>query len=143
MALADALTTGDLEAAKVASAEIHHTQHDFSQEVYESLAPHSGEAHDDDSDIVKIEATDWAWTPDTIQLKKDKLTVLEITGAGLLPHGIWIPDLGINVDTPNGKVTLVEITPKKTGEFFLGCNNPLCGSDSLHGQMDGTVIVTD
>jgi heme/copper-type cytochrome/quinol oxidase subunit 2 len=97
--------------------------------------------------------SDWAWNPDTITLKKGEPVVLEITNVGVMPHGIWIPGLAINVDTPPGEVThvdtppgevtLVTLTPQEEGEFMVGCNDAMCGTSEQHAEMSATVIVTN
>jgi heme/copper-type cytochrome/quinol oxidase subunit 2 len=102
--------------------------------VYDWLVGEPAHGTDGGDGAVHIEVTDWAWIPDTIQLKKGEPIVLEITGTGLFPHGIWVPELGINVDT---------FTPEKVGEFFMGCNNPGCGTIDQHNEMSGKIIVVE
>jgi cytochrome c oxidase subunit 2 len=162
--LADALDQGDLAAAQAAAGGIHHTQHSLSNEVYAWLSEQGGgtsaaehdssEAafeHSDDAlpdeyvnaTVIPVEVSDWAWNPDTITLKKGEPVVLEITNVGVMPHGIWIPALAINVDTPPGEVTQVALTPQEFGEFMLGCNDSMCGTSEQHAAMTGTVMVTE
>jgi heme/copper-type cytochrome/quinol oxidase subunit 2 len=163
--LAEALEAGDLAAAQTAVGGVHHTQHDLSHAVYEWLGEQAGgtavidehesstaaSEHAEDAlpaeyasaPVIELEVSDWAWNPDTITLKKGEPVVLEITNVGVMPHGIWIPGLAINVDTPPGEVTLVTLTPQEEGEFMVGCNDAMCGTSEQHAEMSATVIVTN
>lgn len=91
----------------------------------------------DEMEIINIVASDWAFTPEIITLKKDvpvKL-VIETTGSD---HGIAIPELGVLITLPAGETTEIELTPDKVGEFKMFCN-VYCGSG--HNDMKGTVVV--
>lgn len=91
--------------------------------------------------VIRLEVRDWEWDPAVITLQQGETATLEITSEGGFPHGLWIPDLGVNVATPPGEVTRVEITPEKVGEFFLGCANDMCGNEAQHEGMTGKIIV--
>jgi heme/copper-type cytochrome/quinol oxidase subunit 2 len=161
--LALALESGDLESAKEAAGDVHHSQHDLSNAVYAWLfeevggnpvAMHvedgghgDGHAEQDlpeeyaDAEVIALEVTDWGWDPAVITLNVGEPVVLEITNTGLMPHGIWVPSLAINMATPPGSVTLVPLTPEETGEFMMGCNEPLCGTAEQHAEMFTTIVV--
>jgi hypothetical protein len=163
-ALADALETGDLASAQDVAGDAHHTQHDLSNDVYvwlsdqagvafvsdhessEAVSEHSNDGlHEEyaDATIISLEVSDWGWNPMSITLKKGEPIVLEITNVGVMPHGIWIPGLAINVATPAGEVTLVPLTPEEVGEYMMGCSEVMCGTAEQHSSMTTSLIVTE
>lgn len=92
---------------------------------------------------IKIEVFDWKWNIDTISLIKGEVVILEITNTGQMPHGIWIPELGINEDVRAGKMIQVKLTPHKVGEFTVRCSVPACGTAEQHVGMVTTMVITE
>jgi heme/copper-type cytochrome/quinol oxidase subunit 2 len=152
----------DLEGMKEAAGPVHETQHGLSHDVYQWLAttdptevgigsddPATGGDQTDstidqiyrDAEVIEIEVTDWEWDPVEIELELGVPVILEITNTGALPHGIWIPGLGINEETPPGETVRVPFTPETPGEHFVGCANDLCGTAEQHASMTATFIV--
>ena len=68
---------------------------------------------------------------------------LEITNTGRMPHGIWVPELGINEGVRAGKTIYVELTPREKGEFMIRCSDPTCGTGEQHVGMMATLIITE
>lgn len=94
--------------------------------------------------IIKIEVTDWAWTPDVITIKSGETVTLELTNTGKMPHGIWIPELGINEGVRSGKTILVDIVaPSNPTEFTIKCNDPECGTMARHNDMVAILTVIE
>jgi len=89
--------------------------------------------------VVKIVAQRFHYTPGEVVLKRGQPAVLEITSLDFL-HGFKVPDLGIRVDLPPGKVTRVALKPEKTGNYDFLCDN-FCGSG--HEEMNGRIVVVD
>jgi cytochrome c oxidase subunit 2 len=84
---------------------------------------------------VVINATNWEFSPNVIEVKKGttvKLTLENTDGF----HGIAIPELGIEV---KGGET-VEFVAGEAGEFKFMCS-VLCGTG--HAQMTGELVVTE
>ncbi len=88
---------------------------------------------------VHMDATNFAFTPNMITLKRGENVTLELTGVSG-DHGIGIPDLGINQKFSAGETVSVAIPTDKTGTFNFRCNVP-CGSG--HRDMTGTIVIEE
>lgn len=89
--------------------------------------------------VVSIEATDWAFIPDTITAKKGEDVVLQIeavTGS----HGLAIPELGVQVKIPQGQTVSVSLPTDTVGTFGGMCSVP-CGKG--HKDMQVTVVISE
>lgn len=89
---------------------------------------------------VDIVASNWKFTPGTIEMHVGETTVLHVTSSGGV-HGLQSDDLGIAQTTikPNEFVD-ISVTPKKAGTYVIHCSIP-CGPG--HGDMTLTVVVKD
>ena len=85
----------------------------------------------------KITAKNWAFTPSTIEVNKGDKVRLIVTSADV-PHGITIPDYGINQRLDVGVPATIEFTADKSGSFNAFCS-VFCGSG--HSKMKGQLIV--
>ena len=87
---------------------------------------------------IDVVASNWKFTPGTIEMHVGETTVLHITSSGGV-HGIQSDDLGIQ-QTPilQGKFVDVSVTPKKAGTYKIHCSIP-CGSG--HADMVVTIEV--
>ena len=56
------------------------------------------------------------------------------------PHGISIPEFGVDIKADAGEMTMVKFTADKVGAFKFHCNI-FCGSG--HSGMQGDLIVTE
>ena len=88
---------------------------------------------------VHMDASSWAFTPNSITLKRGEKVTLELTGVSG-DHGIGIPDLGINQKFSAGETVSVAIPTDKTGSFNFRCNVP-CGQG--HRDMTGTIVIEE
>ena len=87
---------------------------------------------------VDVVASNWKFTPATIELHVGETTTLHITSSEGV-HGIQSDDLGIAQTTiVPGKFVDVSVTPKKAGTYVIHCSIQ-CGSG--HGDMMLTVVV--
>ncbi len=94
--------------------------------------------------VIKIETTDWGWIPEVITIETGETITLEITNTGRMPHGIWIPELGINEGVRSGKTVLVDIVaPSNPAEFAIKCNDPECGTMEQHNGMAAMLTITE
>ena len=93
--------------------------------------------------VVKIEVSDWGWNPSTITVKKGESVTLEITNTGRMPHGIWIPKLGINEGISSGKVIQVTINTQTADKFVIRCSDPMCGNAEQHADMNATLLIVE
>jgi cytochrome c oxidase subunit 2 len=89
--------------------------------------------------VIHITAKDFAFSPDSITLKKGEPVVFEIS-SGDRKHGFSLRAFGVRSDVLPGKVSRIRFTPEKTGKFSFSCD-VFCGDG--HEEMTGTVVVTD
>jgi cytochrome c oxidase subunit II len=87
--------------------------------------------------VIKISAKRFDYAPARLTLKKGQRVVLELTSADVV-MGFNLPDFNVRGDMIPGKVTRVEFTPDKTGEFTFLCDI-FCGSG--HEEMHGRIAV--
>jgi plastocyanin len=72
---------------------------------------------------ITVEGTNFAFTPNKINLKSGQKTVITFKNMGQAPHNLVIADLGVTTETiGGGKETMVEFTPTKSGEFEFICS---------------------
>jgi len=89
------------------------------------------------STSVDIAASNWKFTPGTIQLHVGQTTTLHLTSSDGV-HGLQSDELGIPQTTiAAGSVKTITITPKKAGKYVLHCT-VFCGN----GHADMTLTVT-
>jgi cytochrome c oxidase subunit II len=87
---------------------------------------------------IGIVASNWKFTPSTIQLHVGQTTTLRLTSSEGV-HGLQSDELGIPMTTiVPGTVKNVEVTPKKAGKYVLHCA-VMCGAG--HPNMTLTVNV--
>ena len=87
--------------------------------------------------MIKISAKRFDYSPGKLLLKKGQRVVLELTSKDVV-MGFNLPDFNVRGDMIPGKVTRVEFTPDKTGEFTFLCDI-FCGSG--HEEMHGRITV--
>jgi cytochrome c oxidase subunit 2 len=87
--------------------------------------------------VVEISAKRFAFTPDTVTLKKDQPVVLKLTSQDVT-HGFFLRPLGIDATIPAGGSTEVAVTPRTPGRYTVICDH-FCGSG--HGNMKMTLVV--
>jgi cytochrome c oxidase subunit II len=88
---------------------------------------------------IHITAKNFAFTPDTIRLKKGEPVVLVLSSQDR-KHGFSLRGFGIRADVNPGGSARLRFTPNKTGKFTFSCDI-FCGEG--HEEMTGTVIVTE
>ena len=85
----------------------------------------------------KMTAKQFAFEPSTIEVNKgDKVRLIVISTD--VPHGISIPEYGINERLDPGKEVTIEFTADKEGTFTAFCS-VFCGSG--HSSMKGKIVV--
>jgi cytochrome c oxidase subunit II len=87
---------------------------------------------------IDIVASNWKFTPSTIELHVGETTTLRLTSSDGV-HGLQSDDLGIAQTTiaPDKFVTVM-VTPKKAGKYIIHCSI-VCGAG--HADMALTVNV--
>jgi len=85
----------------------------------------------------KITAKQFQFEPSTIEVNKGDTVKLIVTSADV-PHGISIPEYGINERLDPGKPVTIEFKAEKEGTFTAFCS-VFCGSG--HSAMKGKIIV--
>ncbi len=87
---------------------------------------------------IDIIASNWKFTPSTIELHVGETTTLRLTSSEGV-HGLQSDDLGIPQTTiMPGSFTTITVTPKKAGTYLLHCAI-MCGAG--HADMVLTVKV--
>ena len=85
----------------------------------------------------KMTAKQFQFDPATIEVNKGDKVRLIVTSTDV-PHGIAIPEYGINERLDPGKPVTIEFTAEKEGTFTSFCS-VFCGSG--HSGMKGKIIV--
>ena len=85
----------------------------------------------------KMTAKQFSFEPSTIEVNKGDKVRLIVTSTDV-PHGISIPEYGINERLDPGKEVKIEFTADKEGTFTAFCS-VFCGSG--HSKMKGKIIV--
>jgi len=88
--------------------------------------------------VIKVIARKFVFVPAEIRVKKGESVVFQFT-APEVPMGFSLPDFSTRADIVPGKVSVLRLTPDKTGTFTFACD-VFCGSG--HEDMTGTLIVT-
>lgn len=86
---------------------------------------------------INITSERYMFSPMLVRLKKGKTVKLVLTTYDV-QHGLFQPDLKLNLEAYPGKPAETIITPDKTGEFTVACAL-YCGSD--HDKMKMSFIV--
>lgn len=99
------------------------------------------------ADGLVIEATEFKFTPDRLELKLNKETTLTLHNKGGVLHDLTVKDLKVKIgeqvlddlviEADPGKSVQVTFTPLVAGEFTLLCDVP----GHLDLGMEGTVVV--
>ncbi len=89
------------------------------------------------SQVIRMTARRFVYTPSELEVKAGIPVVLEITSMDFM-HGFHIPDLKLRSDLPPGQVTRVRFTPAKPGVLPFLCDN-FCGDG--HEEMNGRIVV--
>ena len=85
----------------------------------------------------KMTAKQFSFEPSTIEVNKGDKVRLIVTSIDV-PHGISIPEYGINERLDPGKPVTIEFTADKQGTFTAFCS-VFCGSG--HSNMKGKIVV--
>lgn len=87
---------------------------------------------------VDIVASNWKFTPSTIELHVGETTTLRVTSSEGV-HGLQSDELGIPMTTLEpGSFKSIQVTPKKAGKYVLHCA-VMCGAG--HADMTLTIDV--
>jgi len=89
--------------------------------------------------VVKITASKFHFTPDHLTLVKGQPVTLQLTSTDTT-HGFMIRALKIDTDIKPGAVTEMTVTPAAAGTFKAICDH-YCGIG--HGGMKMTVVVEE
>lgn len=88
---------------------------------------------------IKIEAYQFGFSPDKIEVKKGDIVRIHATSRDV-PHGLYIKEYGINASLQKGKTRKIEFMADKVGEFDILCSI-YCGRG--HNKMKGKLIVKE
>lgn len=100
--------------------------------------PSSGTSQSAMMEKITVSATDFAFTPSTLTLKKGVEVTIVFTNNGKYPHNLSIAELGVATKTIQpGQEDTLAFTPDKTGTFSFTCTVP----GHADRGMTGTVTV--
>ena len=91
----------------------------------------------EDARVVRIEASNWEFTPSTVSAKVGEKVKLEFVGVDG-NHGVAVADLGIDVNFDEGETATVDLPTDTAGTFPFRCN-VFCGEG--HREMTGTIVI--
>ncbi len=94
-------------------------------------------ANADSPRVVQITAKRFAFSPDTITLKKGETVTLRLHSEDVT-HGFFMRKLKIDEEIPAGGTKDVTITPDAAGSFTTICDH-FCGAN--HGNMVMKIVV--
>ena len=89
--------------------------------------------------VIRVSAKKFAFTPDTIVLKRGVPVILEFTTEDVL-MGFNVPELGLRADIVPGQTSRLRIVPGKVGNYPFICDI-FCGAG--HEEMAGVITVVD
>jgi cytochrome c oxidase subunit 2 len=88
---------------------------------------------------IEVTAKRFEFTPNEVIIKRGESVVLAFHSTDVT-HGLYIDQLHIKTDIPNGKVTEVHVTPTETGDYYGICAH-FCGAG--HGTMIFAIHIVD
>jgi cytochrome c oxidase subunit 2 len=89
--------------------------------------------------VITMTAKKYEFSPSTITVVRGERVRIEATALDKT-HGIEIKELNVKVRLEKGKMTVVEFTPDRAGEFEIKCS-VFCGLG--HGHMKAKLVVTE
>lgn len=96
--------------------------------------------------VIRIEAMQWAFSPDEIVVRKGQKVTLVLTSRDV-SHGFMLSAFGINEVVNPGSEVIITFTPDKTGTFEFRCSvycgEPWPGSGLGHWVMRGYLKVIE
>ena len=96
-------------------------------------------ARSESSQVVRITASKFRFTPDHITIIKGQPVILQLTSTDRI-HGFLIRALKIDTDIKPGAITQLSVTPTAAGTFKAICDH-YCGLG--HSGMKMTVVVQE
>lgn len=86
---------------------------------------------------IAITARKFSFSETQVLARAGESIQLEITSLDFV-HGFALPQLGVRVDTPPGKMTSLALTDLRMGHYTFLCDN-FCGE--AHDRMTGALVV--
>ena len=102
-----------------------------------SSVPSFEDAMMDDARVVRVEVSNWKFTPSIITAEvgeKVKVAFVGVVGN----HGVAIPDLGIDMKFNEGVTATMDLPTDTAGTFPFRCN-VLCREG--HRAMTGAIVI--
>jgi cytochrome c oxidase subunit 2 len=87
----------------------------------------------------RLDAEKWAWTPDTITVKRGTHVVLDVT-SGDASRALELKEYGVKATVPQGEVVRVEFDADRAGTFPFRCSRP-CGDGCA--KLRGKLVVEE
>ncbi|MBK5224166.1 MAG: cupredoxin domain-containing protein [Acidimicrobiia bacterium] len=90
-----------------------------------------------DEGAVRIEATEFAFSPGDVTIKAGEPTTVEFVNAGSVEHDFTVDDIDFKVTAAAAKTGTGELTVPEAGEYTFYCSVP----GHREGGMEGTLVV--
>ena len=88
---------------------------------------------------VTVVATEWAFTPQVVTVKRGEPVTLVLVNEGRIAHDLDVAALGLHLHAPSGATTRKGFVPDRVGTFELGCDLP----GHREWGMVGSLVVTE
>ena len=73
---------------------------------------------------VTVVATEWAFTPKVVTVKKGEPVTLVLVNEGFIEHELYVAALGLHLYATSGATTRKSFVPNNLGTFELACDLP-------------------
>jgi uncharacterized cupredoxin-like copper-binding protein len=84
----------------------------------------NGTATAEAGQALKIEMTEFKFTPNTIAATRGRTVRIELVNKGAVTHNLSLDAFKVNATLPPGHSTTVTFTPDRAGTYYFYCNVP-------------------
>lgn len=92
---------------------------------------------DPDAPTIEVEASEFGFRPDRVEIRAGEAVNLRLTNTGNLPHDLSVPDLGFRLVANAGETATGRLEVDQPGEYQFLCTVP----GHAQAGMVGTLVV--